>query len=197
VSIPAEQGTFFDVPETQERPATIDPGERATLAIETSGNCGGAPTTYRLIEIRLTDGTAFAVADRLGSSCPFRVGTWYREVPPPPEPPEPWPTLQARLHAVQATVHAGEPFDYIVELVNTGPADVTLDPCPAYTEGLGGSTADYRLNCAAAPVIPAGGSVRFAMRLDVSTQVPTGLAKVGWSLHGSTVAAGTAVTVVR
>jgi hypothetical protein len=202
VRIPAEQGTFFDYPpQTQQRPATIDPNEQAVLTIETSYSCaGGAPastTTYGRVQIRLPDGATFDVADRLDSSCPFRIGTWYRPVQPPPEPAEPWPTLQARLQGVPATVHAGAPFDYIVELANTGPADVTLGPCPAYAQALAGTRADYRLNCQARPVIPAGGSVRFAMRLDVRTDVPAGPAKMLWSLHGSSVAAGTEVTVIR
>ncbi|HYU86490.1 MAG TPA: hypothetical protein VEK80_16930 [Kribbellaceae bacterium] len=201
VPIPAEGGTFFDQLYSGERPATIGRREQASLTIETSLSCeGGAPastTTYRRVQIRLADGTTFDVADRLDSTCPFRIGTWYRPVQPPPEPPEPWPTLHARLEGVPATVRAGEPLDYVVELANTGKADVTFDPCPAYAEALGGARADYRLNCAAAAVIPAGGSVRFAMRLDVGTDVPSGPAKMVWSLHGSTVAAGTVVRVIR
>ncbi len=202
VPIAAEHGTFFDYPpQTQQRPATIDPREQAVLTIETSYTCeGGAPastTTYRRVQIRLPDGATFDIADRLGSSCPFRIGTWYRPVQPPPEPPEPWPTLQARLEGLPATAHAGQPFDYVVELANTGPADITLDPCPAYTEALGRTRADYRLNCQTRPVVPAFGSVRFAMRLDVGTDVPAGPTKMLWSLHGSTVAAGTGVTVIR
>ena len=199
--IPAEAGTFFDQLYGGERPATIDPREQAALTIETSYTCdGGAPastTTYREVRIKLPDGTAFDVENRLGSTCPFRIGTWYRAVQPPPEPPEPWPTLQARLEGVPATVRAGEPFEYAVELVNTGPADVTLDPCPAYAEGVADTLANYRLNCAAASVIPAGGTVRFAMRLDVGADVPEGPAKMLWSLHGSIVAAGTGLTVIR
>jgi hypothetical protein len=201
VPIPAEGGTFFDPLYRGERPATIGPREQATLTIETSLTCnGGAPastTTYRRVQIRLADGTSFDVADRLDSTCPFRIGTWYRPVQSPTETPEPWPTLHARLEGVPATVRAGEPLDYIVELANTGAADVTFDPCPAYAEILGGARADYRLNCAAAAVIPAGGSVRFAMRLDVGADVPSGPAKMLWSLHGSVVAAGTEVTVFR
>jgi hypothetical protein len=202
VRIPAERGTFFDYPpETQQRPATIDPEEQAILTIETSYSCdGGAPTsttTYRRVQIKLPDRTTFDVADLLGSTCPVRIGTWYRAVQPPPEPPEPWPTLRARLQGVPATVHAGEPFGYVIELANSGPADIALNPCPAYTEALAGTLAAYRLNCAAAAVIPAGRSVRFAMRFDVGADVPAGPAKMLWSLHGSVVATGTGVTVVR
>jgi Domain of unknown function (DUF4232) len=201
VPIPTEGGTFFDQQYRGERPATIGPREQAALTIETSLSCdAGAPastTTYRRVQIRLADRTTFDVADRLDSTCPFRIGTWYRAVQPPPQPPEPWPTLRARLAGVPATVRAGEPLDYVVELANTGTADVTLDPCPAYAQALGGARADYRLNCAAAAVIPAGGSVRFAMRLDVGPDVPSGPAKMLWSLHGSVVAAGTGVTVIR
>jgi hypothetical protein len=199
--IAAEHGTFFDYPpQTQQRPATIDPREQAVLTIETSYTCeGGAPastTTYRRVQVRLLDDATFDVADRLGSSCPFRIGSWYRPVQPPAEPPEPWPTLQARLEGLPATVHAGQPLDYVVELLNTGPADVTLNPCPAYAEALGGVGADYRLNCEAGPIVPAFGSVRFAMRLDVDPDLPVGPAKMLWALHASTVAAGIGVTVI-
>jgi hypothetical protein len=204
VPIPTEGGTFFDPLYSGERPATIDPRERAGLTIESSLICsGGAPastTTYRRVRIRLADGTTFDVADRLDSTCPFRIGTWYRPMQSPPEPTEPaepWPTLHARLEGVPTTVRAGEPLDYVVELANTGATDLTLDPCPAYAEVLGSARADYRLNCAAVAVIPAGGSVRFAMRLDVGASVPSRPAKLVWSLHGSAVAAGTALTVLR
>jgi hypothetical protein len=40
-------------------------------------------------------------------------------------------------------------------------------------------------------------SVRFAIRLDVGPDVPSGPAKMLWSLNGSVVAAGTGVTVIR
>jgi hypothetical protein len=95
--IRAQGGTFFDQLYRGERPATIGPREQAALTIDTSLSCdGGAPastTTYRRVQIRLADDTTFDVADRLDSSCPFRIGTWYRAVEPPPEPPEPWPKL--------------------------------------------------------------------------------------------------------
>lgn len=198
-TIRAESGTFFDSPDSQERPATIDPHERATLTIETSMSCnGGAPastTTYRQVQIRLPDGTSFDVANRLDSSCPFRIGTWYRPVQPPPEPPEPWAALQARLTDVPTTVRAGRPFDYVVELTNAGSTDIVLDPCPAYTQAVGDTSTDYQLNCAAASAIRTGESMRFGMRLNVDAHVTPGPTKMSWSLHGSTVAAAAEITV--
>lgn len=82
IRIPTEDGTFFDGADVAQRPATIQPGDWAALAIETSVSCDAAaatePTTYRRLQIRLPDGTAFEVAAKLVSTCPIRVGTWYR-----------------------------------------------------------------------------------------------------------------------
>jgi len=200
VRIPVESGTSFDERDTHPGPATIDPGEWAVVSIETSGSCdgpSGAATTYRQVQIRFPDRTAFDIADELSSSCPFRGGTWYPAVPPVPEPPEPWPTLRARLDGIPAAVRAGESFDYVVELANAGSAEVTLDPCPAYTEVLGRFVGDYQLDCDTVSAIPAGGTVRFAMRLDVGANAPAGLMKLWWGLHGSGVGAGAVVTVLR
>jgi hypothetical protein len=85
-----------------------------------------------------------------------------------------------------------------VTLANPTGRAVALSPCPSYEEFIGlpgaqvsASASYYYLNCQAAPVIPADGSVTFAMRI----QVPdgTGLAKFLWQLQATTVARGDVV----
>jgi hypothetical protein len=98
------------------------------------------------------------------------------------------------------TLTAGVIENYQVTLHNPTRHAVALTPCPSYEEfvtplssGPGIQVHRYFLNCSAAPAIPAGGSVTFAMRLPVPGG--TGLAKYGWRLQGTSVEGGGAVTV--
>jgi hypothetical protein len=138
---------------------------------------------------------------------------------PPPESPPPESNLQMNIVA-PPTIRAGSTLVYTVELANRTGADVILDPCPTYVEGLEpitsptavptASPADlsfaekkrialatetsrpsadpdaryqfaYSLNCAAASVVPASGSLQFAMQFVVPSDFPAGEAALTWN----------------
>jgi hypothetical protein len=82
---------------------------------------------------------------------------------------------------------AGEALQYIAALTNPSMSAVALAPCPAYRESLvtpsGQIKADFLLNCAAAPSIGAGETLRFAMVFEVPrSQGPTDSAALIWEL---------------
>jgi hypothetical protein len=77
-----------------------------------------------------------------------------------------------------------EPLHYTVTLINISGAPVVLAPCPSYTEIVGdkAALASYQLNCIAARVIPAGGSITFAMVLDLPASPPVDRQRMLWIL---------------
>ena len=90
---------------------------------------------------------------------------------------------------VPKEVRLGERLKYVVELQNPTGRDIELNPCPAYYSAFGeGSTStslESYLNCAdAPPAIPARGSLRFAMEIEVPSEVfkPGDAGTVYWRL---------------
>ena len=89
------------------------------------------------------------------------------------------------------TARAGTTLGYQVTLSNPTGKPFGLSPCPSYAEylgGIGGNVTEYfYLNCAAAPSIPANGSVTFRTELAVPAgmQSMTG-AKLDWQIQGGT-----------
>jgi hypothetical protein len=127
------------------------------------------------------------------TSCPFAMTVWFRrltdaEANPPTPGPVPYGVLTAELRNVPATVQRGSDLTYEVVLTNPTGAPVRLDPCPAYTQELQKAKLIVRnlLNCAAAPVVPAHGSVVFTMILKVpsNTTLITNPTYLSWSVDG-------------
>jgi hypothetical protein len=181
-------------------PATIDPGEQAVLMIETYGGCTAPPTgvVYANLALRLTGGTVLALGSTLDPRCGVGMGQWYRPVVDTTDH-LPWLGLTAAIEAPQ-TVHLGRTFDYVVTLTNPTGLAVPLAPCPNYVEGIAGATSGgvNQLNCTVAS-IPAGGQVRFAMRLSWTAGVGLlGPGTLSWTLDAgnSTDPAPTASTTV-
>jgi hypothetical protein len=120
--------------------------------------------------------------------------------PPPEEQPSP---LEARVEAPGSAAPRST-LSYAVMITNTGDGAYELSPCPTYEEYLfvwNGSTPkstrrDEYLNCDTVTEIPAGGSVTFAMVIDVPDEAGAG--KLGWILNlmGSP-AAGTTIVVLE
>jgi hypothetical protein len=177
--IRTERGTFFDNVGWKQYPATIDPGEQASVDIETSFACGGAQKQNRNVVMTVLGRSYPLPRARLDSTCVVRVGDWY-VLRGPAEPQFRYDGLTATLQA-PATVARGSTVDYVVTLTNPGPAAVRLDPCPIYMEEVVKNVGFYRLNCAVAEIAP-GASVRFAMRLRVSAETPTGPTHLLWRL---------------
>lgn len=99
-----------------------------------------------------------------------------------PAPPSPLAALEASWTGPD-TAKPGETVQYVVALHNPTGTDIVLKPCPSYTQTAEDLlTETLLLNCEAVPVIEAGATVDFAMRLTVpETQAPE--IKVGWHLE--------------
>jgi hypothetical protein len=183
-TIPA--GTNMMMPlEPNSTPATVDPGEEARIRIETYGGCldGRRETVYSGVKLRMPDGGQFALHDPVNITCGINVGEWYRALPAGTTA-EPFDGLKVSIQA-PARVAAGTTLEYIVTLANPTGNDIVLDPCPDYsfTLTVPKKAGGFRqLNCAV-PVIPAHGSVRFAMQLAVPPDNGfTGSATLSWAL---------------
>lgn len=204
VTLTSGEPTFFDSP-TEERPPTLDSGESAVLTIvgETGCNGGIGLHTYRFTEVTVAGRRDPLTGVQVQASCPPAIGPWARPVPEPatvPSPPAYPSTLRAGIVDPPATVNRGGELRYTVTLTNDGDAPVDLRPCPAYTESLGKVHLSYQLNCAV-PVVPAHGSVSFAMVLPLPEDallLPSGSAPMTWGIGfpgDETLTADTRMTV--
>jgi len=175
-------------------PATIAPGETATLPVIISHACDAAPLSYQGI-VLIEAGTRIPVPGlRLTGTCPtVHLGAWQ-----PPQRPDPIPAhlayggVQALVDA-PVSVRAGAVLDYTVTLTNLGSASLSFEPCPVYQESLYKVSVSYRLNCPSGG-LAAGGSVRFAMRIPVPDYAPAGRYLLDWTIveAGGTSATGSA-----
>jgi hypothetical protein len=109
--------------------------------------------------------------------------------------------LTARIVAGRVA-RAGTDFGYLVILANPGAKPAALRPCPSYAEYLGGPQGYveryYYLNCAAAPSIPAHGSVTYQMRLALPADLAAGSGlKLDWQLQGGGGPAAAALLTVE
>lgn len=178
VDIPTVHGTWFDMPRSEERPATIATGERASVIIESSMACdpqtGPPPYDFRDIELGLPDGTFLPVGGNYLSSCEPRVGPWHLPVQQVDDSAH-WRSLRASIEA-PSEVTVGSVLTYVVTLKNVSDEAVVLDPCPGYLQALGPtkSGGSFGLNCTEAAAIEAGQSVRFEMQLPVQNIPPIG-----------------------
>jgi hypothetical protein len=114
----------------------------------------------------------------------------FQSVEPEPVPPADYSALTATIEA-PASVKAGSRLRYTVTLTNTGARDVSFDPCPAYTETIGGdgikAAGLYLLNCVDAPTLSAGKSLTFEMFLDVpASPTNTGPGYLHWDFRDGT-----------
>jgi hypothetical protein len=112
------------------------------------------------------------------------------EETPEPSPTEP-PAVPAEglRHAlgVPDQTTAGAKLHYVAALTNPTASAISLTPCPPYRESLvtasGQLAVDYLLDCAAAPSVGPGETVRFAMEFEIpSSQPPTDQAALVWEL---------------
>lgn len=183
-------------------PANLMPGQSAQFAIWTPRPCpANRAQDYTAIEIGI--GGTGDVRIRLLNGLPFVACQWLGVsgfgVPQSPQGPPPSPLdVLTVSQTMPATAVPGTTVDYTVTLANPTGGAVALSPCPSYEEFIAvpgamvSATARYYyLNCRAAPVVPAHGSVTFAMEI----QVPdgTGPAKFSWQLQATSVSAGDVV----
>jgi hypothetical protein len=188
-----------------ETPATVEPGQRVLVRIINKGSCdsGLHPATadVGLTFALLYDGKRIPVSGPFWPySCDIvSMSQWYR----------PFDGaaggqglggagVTAQLSA-PTRVANGAALDYVVTLTNPGSAPVSLAPCPVFRQDFATTGELLQLNCAAAPaVIPARGSVRFAMSIPVDTLGKTGPAVLHWQIEeagGPTAGADVSVEV--
>lgn len=176
VELPTVHGTWFDQPRSEERPATIAHGERASVIIESSLACdpqtGPPPYDFHDIELGLPDSTFLPVGGKYLSTCEPRVGPWHLPVQQVDDSTQ-WGSLRASIEA-PPEVTVGSVLTYVVTLKNVSDTAVVLGPCPGYLQALGPtkSGGSFGLNCTEAPAIEAGQSVRFEMQLPVQSIPP-------------------------
>lgn len=114
----------------------------------------------------------------------------------------PSPTAPAQLavaiHA-PATV-AGQRLLYQVTLTNVSGAPFHFDACPPYREAMDTVPRKqvlgmYQLNCVPVGTLASGGTVTFAMELDIPADAPTGVQELSWR-YGTFLTDGSAMTAV-
>jgi hypothetical protein len=182
------QGQLRPLPTDQQAPvqgvgpATIAPGQTATLSVVISHACDTAQLSYDGI-VLVQAGKQIAVPGlQLTGTCPtVHVGAWQPPQRPDPIPPRlQYGTLRALVDA-PATAHAGDPIDYVVTLTNPGPATVAFSPCAVYRESIYKLSLTYLLNCPPAGLAP-GDSIRFALRITASAYTPAGPTTIRWTI---------------
>src|SRR5262245_16557603 len=110
---------------TQERPATIDPGESAQIIIETYGSClvGQKAITYSDVALRMPDGGILPLHTSLDATCGVGVSEWYRLLP---DPGSQGPSLDGVTVSIEApsSVATGSSLDFVVTLTNNTDVDL-------------------------------------------------------------------------
>ena len=83
------------------------------------------------------------------------------------------------------SARAGDTLVYEVDLRNPTPHPIALEPCPGYFEDAGDKLIflTYALNCTPVGSIPAGQTVRFAMKLPLPADIPVGPVRIEWALR--------------
>ncbi|MBV1851790.1 DUF4232 domain-containing protein [Catellatospora tritici] len=181
VPVNTDPGTLT-VPGYEERPATVDPGERARFVLGSSYSCGGGVDgrTYSDISVRLLD-REYAIPElSLYGSCPIGITGIHRLLRDLSAEPH-YSGVRVRIEA-PAKAKPGTDLDYTVTLTNTGGRPLALEPCLTYMEMLYKGVEVHRLNCAPG-TIPAGGSLRFAMRLHIPDYTPAQSWQLEWSVR--------------
>jgi hypothetical protein len=84
----------------------------------------------------------------------------------------------------QVTAKLGETASFAVQLRNPSPAPVSFERCPLVIEMLAptGRPEVHQLNCRAAGQIPARGSLRFEMHIQIPADAPVGNNGLFWEL---------------
>jgi hypothetical protein len=189
--LPVQPPAFPTVVPPESVLQAMPPGGVATVDVEWRNWCvpsgPTAPVAPQALRLTLPSGS-------------LDVG--YNAVPPcdaPAEPsvlgvrpfqPAPMPATQAWTStALQATIapvsgKRGATVRYTVLIHNPSGQPVTFERCPMLVQLLApaGRPEAYRLNCAAAGQLPAGGSLRFDMRIRIPADAPTGNNGLFWEL---------------
>ncbi|MGZ4430983.1 MAG: DUF4232 domain-containing protein [Gaiellales bacterium] len=195
-------GTYFGM----LQPADMSPGGRVLLDLATTDVCDVARLlTFTHLRFRLPGGGWVRARGVLPDACGLPMTLSSFGLPagwaPPPRRPGTPDVLRLGL-ALPRSVTAGRVLRYTISLSNPTASDVSLSPCPSYTEMLFDGRRriehSFRLNCSEVREIPAHGRVRYAMELPLPRNLPAWWAKIGWYLNTpADLVSGGALSVVR
>ena len=140
------------------------------------------------LEVLFSDGSSARFVSAPLEPCPERgsadmsFGGWMQWSNEPPD--TPTDSLELAVADVPASI-VGRRLEFVLVLSNPTNAAIRLTPCPVYRASWGESalvaSITTRLNCHQAPSeVPAAGSVRFAVVIDIPDDIPQGLSG---SLH--------------
>lgn len=167
---------------------TLLPGHAAYAELWTPTQCAGDPAPVEL-QITVPGAGAFSAGEvHLEFGCSVTVSDFRGADAEQDLPAQGLDALQVSIDA-PASVRAGDILAFTVRLTNPTPAAVSLMPCPSYRVLIATGGPDYvdrllLVNCAAADsMIPARGSVTFAMRVDLPAAMRPGVAKFFWALE--------------
>jgi hypothetical protein len=174
-------------------PATLEPGEGVAVTFDTHSGCldGRPETVYTSVRLLFGGYDVVLTGTDINATCGVGIGRWYRVAP---EPVDRTADLQSTITA-PATARLGADLDFVVTLSNPTGEPIALDPCPSYLATVGIELKNgivRRLNCVdptgRTRVIPAGGSLTFAIRLSLPAPEPglsstvTGPTTLDWIL---------------
>jgi hypothetical protein len=173
-----------------ERSGNLRPGGVTTLSIETDRDCPARyanpnqyPTLiYHTVTISIPGGGQVVLHHAFDVLCGLFTGKFAVAQPPQRYTHSPVTGARAALELPRGAA-AGTTLDYVAALTNPAGTGMVLTPCPGYQQGLGSAGKTIlALNCHAQRRIPAHQTVRFAMRLHVPADTPTGPATVYWQI---------------
>ena len=182
-------------------PPPLEPGASASAPVTWSRWCGGDPGSWSVVLKLADDERAVPVPgeDPPVPGCPdgadgavygFGVWTVLNEAGQPAS--DPRSALTATVTGTD-TGRMGQVLPMVLRLGNPTRGPIALDPCPSFTwsvsrNGPGSflrSSPPLELNCPDAPgEVPAGGSVEFALELELTPALADGMLAPGdWWLH--------------
>ncbi|GIH17159.1 DUF4232 domain-containing protein [Rugosimonospora africana] len=197
--LPAQPPAFPTVAPPDTVLATLPPGAAATLDIDWRNWCvpraSGTPVPPRTIRLTLPGGTgsldvgynALPGCDTPGAASTIGVHPFQ---PAPLASTAPWTSTALRAAiaplpgARQLRGARGDTVRFAVELRNPSAAPISFDRCPLIVEMLApaGHPEVHQLNCRAAVCLPATGSLRFEMRIQIPPNAPVGSNGLFWEL---------------
>jgi len=165
-------------------PATIRPGQSATVQLAMTEVCnGGVRASITSTDLALSiAGDAIPIPGlKLSGSCPkVSVTPWFMAKA---QPNDPYAGLVARIADVGRAA-PGLPLSYVVELTNGSDQPVSFDSCPGYAETILKTRETYQLNCQQQTIAPAE-TTRLAMQISVPANAPDGDTALMWELAGA------------
>lgn len=187
--VPATTGSYFD---TGERSANMSPGGQTQLGLETDTVCASRPggraggPVYHHVDIVVPGGGTVSLdgpAEGLALGCGLHLTRFFVDLPVQ-RPRDRMSALSVTLETpTEAT--AGTTMRFIADLTNPTAAAIKLERCPGYLQSAGAVVKQtYALNCEPVGAIAAHRTVRFAMRLRLPADTPTGPLTVRWAILG-------------